>query len=706
MIFAVFNSGALFFSLLMTLSLAEVRFPEHILSPVSRTVLPASVYQNPANVTDAAALTGNHTGTAVLTGLSHVTYDFGINIGGILSLTASANPSGDHSTPAVWASFSESSLWINHLACDATADSGFDAPLYFPLIADGNSHTYTASPEHDRGAFRYLTLMTNFSSSSQAQIKITSLTVNFTASPLAPNDSPAAAYTGYFHSSSTLLNRIWYAGAYTQQLCIIPPSTGDAVPLHGIIQPGDNVTLPNANPWYNNYTIASGPAVLVDGAKRDRLVWPGDLAHALPATMYSVNDDGVAARVAMESIWALQGADGMLPWAGKPINKLGSASATYHLHGLLAVAAYHDFTGDDKWVRDRWNQILKAVGWATGRIDESGMMDIGDATADWLRGGTTGHAITANALLYHTLHKGADMADRVMVDNGIATSWRSKAETLKTAVNQLLWDNGAGMYRDNERSTIHPQDGNSFAAMMNLTTNSSQLEQISSSLRKRWTKYGAPAPEVASTPQTISPFATGFELAAHFATGTDAGVEAGFELMKQQWGYMLDGPGMTNSTFIEGYAADGSLVYAPYPNRARISHAHGWSAGPVWILSGHVAGMKVWSGGRRWEIRPQLGDLESVEAGMKAEMGELEMKIVMGVGENGARTLEEFELTAPKETVGEVILPTGTEGSLSREAGGDKVPLVNGKASGLSGGKWIFQAKMKISLENNQQALG
>lgn len=40
--------------------------------------------------------------------------------------------------------------------------------------------------------------------------------------------------------------------------------------------------------------------------------------------------------------------------------------------------------------------------------------------------------------------------------------------------------------------------------------------------------------------------------------------------MRLQWGdFMLDDPRMTNSTFIEGYSADGSLHYAPYPDDAR-----------------------------------------------------------------------------------------------------------------------------------------
>lgn len=45
---------------------------------------------------------------------------------------------------------------------------------------------------------------------------------------------------------------------------------------------------------------------------------------------------------------------------------------------------------------------------------------------------------------------------------------------------------------------------------------------------------------------------------------------AALDLMRIEWGnYMLDDPRMTNSTFIEGYSADGSLHYSPYSNDPR-----------------------------------------------------------------------------------------------------------------------------------------
>lgn len=101
----------------------------------------------------------------------------------------------------------------------------------------------------------------------------------------------------------------------------------------------------------------------------------------------------------------------------------------------------------------------------------------------------------------------------------------------------------------------------------NLTLNAAQASTISSNLQARWGPYGAPAPECASTPATISPFAGGFELEAHLVSGAPT---AALDLMRLQWGnFMLDDPRMTNSTFIEGYGADGSLHYSPYPNDPR-----------------------------------------------------------------------------------------------------------------------------------------
>ena len=57
-----------------------------------------------------------------------------------------------------------------------------------------------------------------------------------------------------------------------------------------------------------------------------------------------------------------------------------------------------------------------------------------------------------------------------MNDTSLAAKWLSAAEALKMNLNQQLWDEEEGMYRDNTTSTSIHQDGNSLARLFNLTT--------------------------------------------------------------------------------------------------------------------------------------------------------------------------------------------------------------------------------------------
>jgi hypothetical protein len=72
--------------------------------------------------------------------------------------------------------------------------------------------------------------------------------------------------------------------------------------------------------------------------------------------------------------------------------------------------------------------------------------------------------------------------------------------TIKIAANALLWDDTAGMYRDNDTSTLLPQDGNVWAIRSGLVQNSSQALSIGAALESRWTAFGAVAVEVSAHP--------------------------------------------------------------------------------------------------------------------------------------------------------------------------------------------------------------
>lgn len=224
--------------------------------------------------------------------------------------------------------------------------------------------------------------------------------------------------------------------------------------------------------------------------------------------------------------------------------------------------------------------------------------------------------------------------------------YTNAASTIKDSAQTLLWDASTSLFRDNETTTLHPQDGNVWAVLANVTTSPAQNAAISSALSTRWTPYGPPAIEAADA---ISPFISGFEIQAHFRAGR---ADRALDLIRFMWAdFMLDDPRMTNSTFIEGYASDGALHYAPYKNDPRISHAHGWATGPTSALTFYVAGITVIDGGgSQWLMAPNPGDLTSVEAGFSTTLGSLSASLA---ATNGVLTSYNFST------------PLGTSGALS-----------------------------------------
>ncbi|KGO41074.1 Bacterial alpha-L-rhamnosidase [Penicillium expansum] len=620
-----------------------VPYAEYIYAPSSRILIPPAVVGVNGSVTTPAALTNaSDMRPAVFNGPSSVTFDFQKNVAGIVSIDI-ASASSD---AFIGVTFSESSLYISEQACDATADAGFDSPLWFSIA--GGPSTYTAAEKHNRGGFRYMTLVSN----TTAAVSVNRVTVNFTAAPT----QNLRAYTGYFHSNDDLLNRIWYAGAYTNQLSTINPAMGNALPWYHIINSTQTIALPETVPWWTNYTISNGSSVLTDGAKRDRLIWPGDMSISLEAI-------GVSTKTAVYHMLVRPFAD--------------TISFTYHCHSLNGLALYYLYSGDLDWLSRHWNQFKRGVDYALSSVDATGLANI-TASSDWLRFGMGGHNIEANSLLHYVLNQGLNLA-AVLNDTSVQHVWASKARNIKAAANLHLWDNSTGLFRDNETTTLYPQDGNVWVVKSNLTQSISQIRRISQSLRNRWGKYGAPAPEAG---RTISPFISGFELQAHYIAGSP---NSALDLLRLEWGFMMDDPRMTNSTFIEGYSSDGSLQYEPYTNDLRVSHAHGWSTGPTSVLMNYAAGLRLKSAaGATWSIAPQPGNLTSVDAGFVTKLGTFAIDFEVRDG-----TYQHLRFSTPIGTTGDVVF-SGENGTLI-SANGVRVALgAGGVASRLPGGNWTF----------------
>lgn len=578
-------------------------------APTSRTLAPTAVYAtsgtvtNPQNVLSGASTRISGAGSAL-------SLDFGKEVGGLVTLSFGSTSDANQ---RVGLAFSESSLYVG-TSSDASSGGNADGAIYGAAPAGGS---YTMPAARLRGGFRYLTVFL----STGGWVDLRGVSLNFTAAPGMSNPS---AYANYFYSNDDLLNRIWYAGAYTVQMDTIASNQGRVWP-------------PPSSEWDNSATVSVGSTVLVDGAKRDRTVWPGDLGVAVP-TQYASTNDLVSTRNALSTMFNAQSASGEIPWSGPPFNLTGSD--TYHTWTLLGTSTYYTYSADRAWLDSVWNRYKLGMTFIINKIDGNNLLSV-TRTQDWARSGQGGENIEANAILYAALVGGANLAT-VKGDTALASTYSSRAAAIKAAVNARLWDANAGMYRDNPTSGLYPQDGNSLAVWYGLTDTTAKAASISQKLATRWNSFGATTPEWGG----VHPFPGSMEVHAHFVAGDDY---TGLAQIRRTWGYMLNSPIGTKSTFWEGIAADGGLAYGG----SFMSLAHGWSTGPTSALTFSVLGIapEVQSG--QYRFVPHPGDLTSVEGRITMPEG----AVNASWSRNPSAGTYTARLTSPGGTTGRIGVP-------------------------------------------------
>jgi len=582
-------------------------------SPSSRTVLPDSIETTVGDVSAPQAVLAKK--ATRLTGAgAAVTLDFGKEVGGIASLHF-ADTSG---TARVGLAFSESSMYIGN-SSDASTGGPRSRDGSLLVNVDGET-SYTMPTAYQRGGFRYLTVYLD----SGGSVDLDKVSVHMTAAPAMKklND-----YANYFYSSDPLLNRIWYAGAYTIQLNTIDPKQG-------------RVWEPPAALWDNSGDVGVGRTILVDGAKRDRTVWPGDLGIQIPAA-YAAFDDTESARNALTTIYQHQKATGELPYAGPELNKYGSD--TYHLWTLAATYDYLLYSDDTDWLRGIWSQYESALDYSLAKVDANGLLSI-TGTSDSVRILAKGENLIANVLLWRSLDKGAELAD-MAGEHGKADDYRARAKALHAAIDARLWDPAVGAYRFYPDSAIHPQDGNALAVWYGLTS-AEQARTISEELKGNWSPIAATAPENKGNPGV---FSGSMEVNAHFAAGNPEADQAGVDIIRRAWGYMLDHPAGTGSTFWESYRNGEDCVFCS----TYVSLAHGWAAGPTPALTNYVLGLSPETpGGDTYAFVPHPADLRFAKGRITTTHGVIDASWSVRDGAYSAT------LDAPKGTTGRVGVPT------------------------------------------------
>ncbi len=555
-------------------------------APSTRTLKPIAVQGmmgsivNPNNVLngDATAIVGNG---------SYLVLDFGKEVGGVISLTFAASSDAEQS---VGVAFSESLPYVGPSSDQSNGSGTPDGAVIGPVPG---ASTYTVPRKYLRGGFRYLTVFLN----SAGWVHLSGVSLEFSPDPerAVPND-----YPNYFYSNDDTLNKAWYGGAYTFQTNIVRNDEGRAWP-------------PANGLWDNSLTVGeAGNAVLTDAAKRDRTVWPGDMAISLP-TGYASLFDLVSPKNSLITLYNHQNSAGQLPYAGPPMNFGGSD--TYHMWSLYGLETYYLYSGDKAFLDSVWDKFKAGVAFSRSEIDASGLLNVVNGN-DWARDNTTGTGIQSNSILYGVLNNAVALAT-AEGDSALATSYQSAADALKAKINSTLWDSSAGAYKDYPASTLYPEDGNALAVWFGVTQNASQARSISYVLNENWNAIGTRCPEFtfgSGTPR-ISSFAGSMELMSHFVAGYDT---RGLDLIRRMWGFMLNDKNGPQSTYWEGFDSDGNLAY----QGSFTSSSHGWGSGPTSALTFYVLGVAPDSAaGATYHVIPHPGDLTHVEGNLTLAAG-------------------------------------------------------------------------------------
>jgi hypothetical protein len=600
-------------------------------APAQAMVRPVRVLQVAGQVGNPGALTGSGGQTTLTYPVGgtapSLILDYGKDVGGYPTFDVAAT-----SGTSIQATYSETLI-----------NMGSDGATSVTLFQSGNGQrTDTFTPLTPgvvkasliQGGERYekVTLTT------PGSVTLRSAGIQFT-----PLRETPALMRGHFLSSDGLLNRIWYAGAYTLNLNQMTPGTyvadGGVNQLH----------------------------LILDGAKRDRAVWSGD--HVISdLTDYYVSDPAYArdslllflthpASTANNLTPATgdMSQPGPLPGACTPNPMIGNDecvtwSASYSVVVMIALYNYYLYTGDLGFVRDHWQAVVRQMEWDAQQVDSNGLFAVNSQNADdWNLETPTGEVTYVNAAYIQALNSAAGLAG-ALGQTAEAKQWASQAAAVKAAINRRLWDAKTGLYdpSSNLRGSA-VQDANVTAILAGIPGRSRARGIVKVLRRALATRYGPVAASADATGyiRDISPYMGSFNVLADFEAGNES---AALQLMRQEWGFMVShDPGGVDWERIQpnGVPAgtSGSLMLAD-------SSAHAWSTGPTAALSRYVVGVApARPGYTMWTVAPQPGGLRWAQGIAPTPRGPIAVR-----WRKGGRAFV-LTLQAPRATAGTVVIP-------------------------------------------------
>ncbi len=385
------------------------------------------------------------------------------------------------------------------------------------------------------------------------------------------------SYKGAFACSDSTLTRIWMNSAYTLRLCMYD--------------------------------------FLIDGIKRDRLPWTGDLAMSMMANAYTFGD----AEIVRRSLTTL----GRAGIKKTDINGI----IDYSLWWIISQDQYQLYFSDSSHLKREWPRIRETLDLLSVRCDKSGFLMPGNKWLfiDWV----DQEKWTALQVLWWWAQQcGVKLAHR-MGDTQTEHRWQKISQSLKIELEKIAWNAEKGIWLGNPKFPGKMSRHANFMAVISGLATKNQRAGINKML----------------TDDKISPVGTpymsGFE---NIAISQNGDIQSMLKRVKEYWGGMLI-QGAT--TFWEAYdpSQRGKDNYSFYKRPYGKSLCHAWSAGPAAILSSEIFGLRPLDDGwKKFSVNPNPGYLEWASTVVPTSFGDIVVDID---GKN-------MVVSVPKGTIAEV----------------------------------------------------
>jgi hypothetical protein len=338
-------------------------------------------------------------------------------------------------------------------------------------------------------------------------------------------------YRGAFACADQKLTRIWMHAAYTLRACM--------------------------------------QLVFVDGLKRDRLPWAGDLYACGLGNYVSFGEQ----RAAEYSMLALM--------SDEPDEVDINGTITYSLFWILAVRDYVMHTGDTAvlaWVLPHCDRLIKSI---DKRMGPDGLLDSAALKwiyIDWADVQTRGRSAFVHFLLVMALDAAAQIG--ALAGRQDSGALLRRADTLRKKCRTLFWNNSRGAFVD---TVEHGRQGAHVSRQCNVFAVLSGVcdkPRRAAVLRNVLLNSG------------VAPVGTPYMKLFEARALADCGrTEAMLAVVRDYWGEMLDA-GAT--TFWEAHDSSlaGDSRYAFYGRPFAKSLCHAWSSGPLYLLSSELFGLR------------------------------------------------------------------------------------------------------------------